>query len=88
MRDFIADFPNVHLHFTPTCSSWLNLVESWFAKIERDGVARGVFKSVRDLSRELLRCIRHYNETATPTRWKYTDTSHRIGATVSTATRH
>ena len=37
---------NVHLHFTPTYSSWLNQVELWFAKIERDVIARGVFTSV------------------------------------------
>ena len=37
----------VHLHFTPTYSSWLNQVELWFGKIERDVIARGVFTSVR-----------------------------------------
>lgn len=88
VREFLADFPNVHLHFTPTYSSWLNQVEIWFAKIERDVIARGVFKSVRDLSKKLLRYIRHYNKTAKPIRWKYTDVSHRIRATVSTETSH
>jgi hypothetical protein len=78
----------VHLHFTPTYSSWLNQVEIWFAKIERDVIARGVFKSVRDLSKKLLRYIRHYNKTAKPIRWKYTDVSRRIGATVSSETSH
>ena len=34
---------------TPTYSSWLNQVEPWFAKIERDVITRGVFTSVRDL---------------------------------------
>jgi transposase len=88
VREFLADFPNVHLHFTPTYSSWLNQVEIWFAKIERDVIARGVFKSVRDLSKKLLRYIRHYNKTAKPIRWKYTDVSRRIGATVSSETSH
>jgi transposase len=88
VREFLADFPNVHLHCTPTYSSWLNQVEIWFAKIERDVIARGVFKSVRDLSKKLLRYIRHYNKTAKPIRWKYTDVSHRIRATVSTETSH
>jgi hypothetical protein len=41
--EFLAQYPNVHLHFTPTYSSWLNQVELWFAKIERDVIARGVF---------------------------------------------
>jgi transposase len=88
VRDFLADFPNVHLHFTPTYSSWLNQVEIWFAKIERDVIARGVFKSVRDLSRKLLSYIRHYNKSAKPIRWKYTDISHRIRSTDSTTTGH
>lgn len=39
---FLGSHPNVHLHFTPTCSSWLNQVENWFAKIQRHVVSRGV----------------------------------------------
>ena len=38
------------LHFTPTYSSWLNQVELWFAKIERDVIARGIFTSIPDLA--------------------------------------
>ena len=45
----------MHLHFTPTYSSWLNQVELWFAKIEREVIARGVFPSVSDLKRTLMR---------------------------------
>ena len=37
--------PSTHMHVTPTYSSWLNQVELWFAKIERDVIARGVFTS-------------------------------------------
>src|SRR5262245_15091571 len=48
VRDFLAEHPNVLLHFTPTYSSWLNQVEIWFSKIERDAIARGVFTSVGD----------------------------------------
>jgi len=40
------------LHFTPTYASWLNQVELWFAKIERDVIARGIFTSVKDLARK------------------------------------
>ena len=53
--DFLEAHPNVHLHFTPTDSSWLNPVELWFAKIEREVIARGVFPSVSDLKRKLMR---------------------------------
>jgi transposase len=53
----------VHLHFTPTYSLWLNQVELWFGKIERDVIARGVFTSVSDLKRKLMRYIRQYNKS-------------------------
>src|SRR5215831_12147810 len=59
VTEFLDWHPNVHLHFTPTYSSWLNQVELWFAKIERDVIARGVFTSVPDLRRKLMRYIRH-----------------------------
>ena len=49
VRAFLDDHPNVELHFTSTYSSWLNQVELWFAKIERDVIARGVFTSATDL---------------------------------------
>jgi transposase len=49
VKDFLDQNPRVRFHFTPTYSSWLNQVEIWFAKIERDVIARGVFTSVADL---------------------------------------
>jgi len=78
VRTFLAAHPGVHLHFTPTYSSWLNQVELWFAKIERDLLARGIFTSLPDLRRKILRYIRKYNATAKPIRWSYTDVSRRI----------
>jgi transposase len=48
VREFLARHPRVQLHFTPTYSSWLNQVELWFAKIEREVIARGIFTSVPD----------------------------------------
>jgi len=76
--EFLAANPRVHMHFTPTYSSWLNQVELWFSKIERDVIARGVFTSVADLRRKLMRYIRHYNKQAKPVKWKYFVTSRRI----------
>jgi transposase len=71
--------PKVHLHYTPTCSSWLNQVENWFAKkIERDVIARGVFTSVKDLASKPKRYIRHYNRALKPIKWTYRDPSNRI----------
>ncbi len=78
VRQFLSAHPNVHLHFTPTYSSWLNQVEIWFSKIERDVIARGIFTSVHDLARKLMRYIRHHNRSAKPIKWSYRDPSHRI----------
>jgi transposase len=78
VEQFLAAHPKVHLHYTPTYSSWLNQVENWFAKIERDVIARGVFTSVKDLARKLMRYIRHYNRAPKPIKWTYRDPSHRI----------
>jgi len=75
---FLADHPHVRLHFTPTYSSWLNQVEIWFARIEREVIARGVFTSVGDLARKLMRYIRAYSKTARPFKWKYSDVRHRV----------
>ncbi len=76
--EFLATHPKVHMHFTPTYSSWLNQVELWFAKIERDVIARGVFTSIADLKRKLMRYIRRYNEQPKPVKWKYFDPTRRI----------
>jgi transposase len=75
---FLAQYPRVHRHVTPTDSSWLNQVELWFATIERDVIARGVLTSVPDLNRTLIREIRHYNTPPKPVKWKYVDASRRI----------
>lgn len=87
VEQFLADHPNVHLHFTPTYSSWLNQVELWFAKIERDVISRGVFTSVHDLKRKLMRYIRKYNEAPKPIKWKYFDPTRRVTPD-STVTGH
>lgn len=89
VRQFLRDHRRVHLHYTPTYASWLNQVELWFAKIERDVIARGIFTSVPDLARKIMRYIRAANRHPTPMRWTYTDTAHRIRATGnSTVTGH
>jgi transposase len=75
---FLQAHPNVQLHFTPTYSSWLNQVELWFSKIERDVIARGVFSSVKDLAKKLMRYIRRYNTQARPIKWSYKNTRNRI----------
>jgi hypothetical protein len=85
VRDFLNCRPNVHIHFTPTYSSWLNQVERWFAKIERDVIARRIFTSVPDLARKIRRYIRHHNRSGKPIKWAYRDPSHRILPTTDSA---
>ena len=76
--EFLEAKPTVRIHYTPTYSSWLNQVEIWFSKIQRDVIARGIFTSTTDLSRKLMRYIKQYNKTATPFRWRYKNIDHRI----------
>ena len=82
VQRFVTDHPRLPFHFTPTYSFWLNQVENWFSKIERDVIARGVFTSVGDLARKLMRYIKRYNLRAKP--------SHRINphGSVSVGTGH
>jgi transposase len=63
VQEFLEQNPRVRFHFTPTYSSWLNQVELWFAKIQREVIARGVFTSVPDLARKLRRYINAYQPT-------------------------
>jgi transposase len=86
VEQFLSHHSNVHLHFTPTYSSWLNQVENWFSKIERDAINRGIFKSVKDLSRKIMTYIRHYNENPKPIRWSYRDPTNRIKLATSNVT--
>jgi transposase len=88
VREFLEQNPRVRFHFTPTYSSWLNQVEIWFAKIERDVIARGIFTSVPDLARKLRRYINAYSASARPIQWKYSDTSRRVRGNELTATGH
>ena len=73
VREFLEQNPYVRFHFTPTYSSWLNQVELWFAKIEREVIARGVFTSVAHLARKLRRYINAYSANSRPIQWKYSD---------------
>src|SRR5205809_4747553 len=78
VEEFLEQNPKVRFHFTPTYPSWLNQVELWFAKIQRDVITRGVFTSVADLARKLRKYIRAYAQAARPFRWTYTDPRRRI----------
>jgi len=83
--EFLQANPTVRIHYTPTYSSWLNQVEIWFSKIQRDVIARGIFSSTTDLSRKLIRYIKQYNKTATPFRWRAKNADNRIKAVTQRA---
>src|SRR5579864_1511309 len=87
VKDFLEAHSKVLLHFTPTYSSWLNQVELWFSKIERDVISRGVFTSLPDLKRKLMRYIRHYNQAPRTVKWKYADPARHL-STQSVGTGH
>jgi transposase len=82
VRDFLPTHPTVHFHFTPTYSSWLNQVEIWFSKVERDVIARRIFTSVKDLPSKFRRYINAYSANAKPIQWRYSDSTRRIRSNV------
>ena len=61
--------PRFHMHFTPTSSSWLNLVERWFREITDKRIRRGVFKSVDDLVVAIMDYLAVNNATPKPFVW-------------------
>ncbi len=83
VQGFLSKHRRVHIHYTPTYSSWLNQVENWFARIQRDVISRGVFTSVKDLDKKLMRYIRQYNKDPKPLKWIYADPTRRITANSS-----
>jgi len=85
---WLAAHRHVRFHFTPTYSSWLNQVELWFAKIERDLIARGIFTSVSDLRKKLVQYIKLHNKTAQPFQWTYSNPKHRVRAIRNSDVRH
>jgi hypothetical protein len=54
------------LHFIPASSSWLNLIERWFAELSQKAVRRGVFHSVRDLQRAIAEFLTAWNAAPAP----------------------
>lgn len=62
--------PNVHFHFTPTRSSWLNQVEIWFSILQGQSLNGASFTSVEQLQEHIDVFIANYNQTARPFAWK------------------
>ena len=61
--------PRFHLHFTPTSSSWLNLIERWFRELTDKAIRRGVFYSVPDLIAAIEDYLKAHNDDPKPFVW-------------------
>ena len=72
IRNWLAANPRIHVHFTPTSGSWLNLVEVWFGIIERQAIRRGTFGSVKELNATIRAYINGGNNRAHPFVWTKT----------------
>jgi transposase len=72
IRRWLAAHPRFVLHFTPTNSSWLNLVERWFAELTNKRLRRGAHRSVRELNADIRAWIDTWNENPRPFVWSKT----------------
>ena len=69
---WLAKHPRFHMHFTPTSSSWLNLVERWFRELTDKAIRRGVFGSAPDLIAAIEAYLAANNENPKPFEWTAT----------------
>ena len=69
IQRWLLRHPRFHLHFTPTGSSWLNLVERWFAELTTKKIKRGAHRSVSELERDIKDWINTWNENPRPYIW-------------------
>jgi transposase len=72
VKKWLAKHPRFHLHFTPTSSSWLNLVERFFGKLTDKAIRRGVFHTVPDLITAIEAYLNANNTDPTPFVWTAT----------------
>jgi transposase len=69
VRAWLAANPRIHVHFTPTSGSWLNLVEVWFSIIEKQAIHRGTVRSARELMIKIREFINGWNNRCHPFIW-------------------
>ncbi|MGO9354941.1 MAG: IS630 family transposase, partial [Mycobacterium sp.] len=72
VRTWLDNHPRFHLHFTPTSSSWLNLVERWFRELTDKALRRRAFRSVPDLIASIQEYIDSHNDDPRPCVWTAT----------------
>ena len=69
VQRWLARHPRIHMHFTPTSSSWLNMVERFFRDLTEKRIRRGVFHDVEELIMAILDYIDHHNRSPKPFIW-------------------
>jgi transposase/transposase-like protein len=72
VQAWLAKHPRFQMHFTPTSSSWLNLVERWFRELTEKALRRGVFHSVPDLITKIEQYLAAHNDNPKPFVWTAT----------------
>lgn len=72
VRNWLRAHPRIHVHFTPTSGSWLNLVEVFFSIIDRQAIRRGNFESVKHLNAKIRAFINGWNDRCHPFVWTKT----------------
>ena len=70
MRRWLERHSRFHMHFTPTSSSWLNLVERFFGELTQDVIREGSFGSVKELAGDIATYLAERNLNPKPYKWK------------------
>ena len=66
VKEWIEGKRKIHLHYTPTYSSWLNQIEIWFSIMTKDVVKGGIWSSSQQLANQLLEYVKTYNDWSYP----------------------
>jgi transposase len=69
IKEWMLKHPRFHLHFTPTSSSWMNLVERWFAELTNRKLRRSAHRSVAELETDIRKWINEWNKNPKPFVW-------------------
>lgn len=69
VKQWLAKHPWIHVRFTPTSASWLNMVERFFREITEKCIRRGVLRSVKELEETIMEYIEYHDEDPGPFIW-------------------
>lgn len=69
VKKWLAKHQRFHIHFTPTSSSWLNVIERWFGDLTEKRIRRGVFRSVPQLEKAIMEYVHQHNQAPKAFQW-------------------